>query len=40
MILVTGDVVLDHNVYEGGRLAGDSPPAMVPTIGRFPAAPC
>ena len=26
MILVTGDVVLDHNVYQGGRLTPDSPP--------------
>ena len=26
MILVTGDVVLDHNVYEGGRLSPDAPP--------------
>jgi hypothetical protein len=25
MILVTGDVVLDHNVYEGGRLEPDDP---------------
>jgi len=25
MILVTGDVVLDHNVYEGGRLTPDAP---------------
>ena len=26
MILVTGDVLLDHNVYEGGRGAPDAPP--------------
>jgi len=26
MILVTGDVVLDHNVYEGGRLEPNAPP--------------
>ena len=25
MILVTGDIVLDHNVYEGGRLDPDAP---------------
>jgi hypothetical protein len=25
-ILVTGDVVLDHNIYEGKRLAPDAPP--------------
>lgn len=25
MILVTGDVVLDHNIYEGGRLTPDAP---------------
>jgi|CZKF01.1.fsa_nt_gi hypothetical protein len=25
MILVTGDVVLDHNVYKGGRLEPDDP---------------
>jgi hypothetical protein len=26
MILVTGDVVLDHNVYEGERISPDAPP--------------
>jgi len=26
MILVTGDVVLDHNVYEGGRMEPNAPP--------------
>ena len=28
MILVTGDVVLDHNIYAGKRLASDSDAAL------------
>jgi len=36
LILVTGDLVLDHNIYEGGRLTPDAPPGNGSRYLRMP----